>query len=363
VRLLGDIVPGYRRLQRQLEQVRAGLQAELDELRRELQAELDEIRRELQSGLGELRRELAQVKTVVEDLRRELAQVKTVVEEQKARWATWAPPGHFYSPLVDPNDPIVQRVLVEDGRALPDTDDLKLDIPLILEWFERISRHYCELPFGETRREGLRYFYQNPTFSAGDAISLFGMLLELKPQRLVEVGSGFSSCVAMDTNDRFLDHRADMIFLDPYPETILSLLEADDPYRRRIIAIQLQTAPLELFTQLEAGDIFFIDSSHVSKLGSDVNDYLFRILPVLRSGVVVHIHDIPYPFEYESPWIVTENRSWNEAYAVRAFLQYNHAFRVLYFNHFMRKQFSDLLEAKMPRCIQDCGASLWLQKV
>ena len=327
MRLLGNLVPGYRRLQRQLEQVRAGLQTELDDLSK---------------SLGELR---------------------AVVEEQKARWATWAPPGHFYSPLVDPNDSIVQRALIEDGRALPDTDDLKLDTPLILEWFERISRHYCELPFGETRKDGLRYFYQNPAFSAGDAISLFGMLLELKPRRLVEVGSGFSSCVAMDANDSFLDHRVEMLFLDPYPETLMSLLEADDPYRKRIIAIQLQTAPLDLFTQLEAGDILFIDSSHVAKIGSDVNDYLFRIFPILRSGVVVHIHDIPYPFEYESPWIVAENRSWNEAYAVRAFLQYNHAFRVLYFNHFMRKRFSDLLEAKMPRCIQDCGASLWLQKV
>jgi hypothetical protein len=326
MRLLGNIVPGYRRLQRQLEQAKAELQVETDQLRREL------------------------------------GEVRAVVEEQKARWATWVPPGHFYSPLVDPNDPVVQRTLVEDGRALPDTDDLRLNVPLILEWFERISRHYPELPFGETRREGLRYFYENPAFSAGDAISLFGMLLELKPSRLVEVGSGFSSCVAMDTNDRFLDGRVEMTFLDPYPETVLSLLDAADPYRKRIVAVQLQNAPLELFTQLEAGDILFIDSSHVAKLGSDVNDYLFRIFPVLRSGVVLHIHDIPYPFEYESQWIVTENRSWNEAYAIRAFLQYNRAFRVLYFNHFVRKQFPDLLEAKMPRCFKDCGASLWLQK-
>jgi hypothetical protein len=94
-----------------------------------------------------------------------------------------------------------------------------------------------------------------------------------------------------------------------------------------------------------------------------VNDYLFRILPALRAGVIIHIHDIFYPFEYPPKWIVNENRSWNEAYVVRAFLQYNPAFRIFYFNHYMYRRFSALIKEAMPLILKNPGGGLWLQKL
>jgi hypothetical protein len=278
--------------------------------------------------------------------------------------ATWAPPGHFYSPLVDPADEVVQRRLREvECGTLPGLGDFQLDERLIRNWITRISSHYEQAPFSDVPQDGLRYSYKNTAFSYGDALALFGILLELRPQRFIEVGSGYSSCLAMDTNDRFLDGKLNITFVEPYPETLFSLLGADDPYRERVVVKRLQNVPTELFTELGPGDILFIDSSHVGKMGSDVNDYLFRILPALRPGVVVHIHDIPYPFEYGPQWIVEQNRSWNEAYLLRAFLQYNAAFRVFYFNHFVYRQFSDILTTKMPLCLKDCGASIWLEKL
>lgn len=275
----------------------------------------------------------------------------------------WPPPGHFYSPIVDPADPNVQCVIrnFHASELAPD-ESFKLDEALIRDHLSRFAGHYGSLDFPEQKTPGRRYYYRNPAFSFGDAIALFGTLMEYRPKRVIEVGSGFSSCVMMDTNDHHLGRHIDLTFIEPYPETLLAQLEPCDPYRRSLIRKQLQNVPLEVFQKLEANDILFIDSSHVAKTGSDVLDLFFRVLPALRPGVLIHVHDIPYPFEYSPDWISVERRSWNEAYFLRAFLQYNKAFDVIYFGHFVYRHFQKELAERMPLCLQNCGASIWLRK-
>ena len=163
--------------------------------------------------------------------------------------------------------------------------------------------------------------------------------------------------------EQYLGGETQMTFIEPYPETALQLFGNDPKYRERVLRQRLQDAPLSLFTELAAGDILLIDSSHVGKTGSDVLDYLFRILPRLRPGVLVHIHDIFFPFEYPTPWIVDQNRSWNEAYFLRAFLCANPNFRVLYWSDWIYKCRRHLFETRMPLCVQYRGGSLWLQSV
>jgi hypothetical protein len=212
---------------------------------------------------------------------------------------TWVPPGHYYSPLVDPDDTVVKRVLEELPAAeLPRRSDLVLEENEMLDLLDKISRYEREVPFPATKGPGFRYYFDNPAFTYGDAVAFFGLLRLFRPKRLIEAGSGYSSCLAMDTNDLFLDGSTQLTFIDPYPQVLLSLLDKTDRYRQNILATRLQDVNLDLFLELEENDFFFIDSSHVAKTGSDVNDYMFRILPALRPGVVVHIHDIHYPFEY-----------------------------------------------------------------
>jgi hypothetical protein len=276
---------------------------------------------------------------------------------------SWPPPGHFYSPVVDPNDRNVQSIVQGFHSAeLPEDESLKLDTALIHDHLLRVAKHYGQLDFPEHKTEGRRYYYRNPAFSFADAIVLFGMLMEYRPKRVIEVGSGFSSCVMMDTNDHYLDRYMRLTFIEPYPETLLSQLERSDPYRSSLIQKQLQSVPLEVFQELEARDLLFIDSSHVAKTGSDVLDIFFRILPALRTGVLIHVHDVPYPFEYSPDWITVERRSWNEVYFLRAFLQYNEAFEVIYFNHFAYRRFETELAERMPLYLQNCGGSIWLRK-
>ena len=103
--------------------------------------------------------------------------------------------------------------------------------------------------------------------------------------------------------------RGDFTFIEPYPECLKSLLTPYDNVR--IIEEKLQNVDMGIYSSLQAGDILFIDSTHVSQIDSDVNLYLFDILPRLKKGVLIHIHDILYPFEYYKEWIYS-GRAWNE---------------------------------------------------
>jgi hypothetical protein len=111
---------------------------------------------------------------------------------------------------------------------------------------------------------------------------------------------------------------------------------------------------------LKANDILFIDSTHVSKTNSDVNYLFFEILPRLQTGVLVHIHDIFFPFDYPREWIL-EGRSWNEAYLLRAFLQYNPRFEIVLFNDYLQTLHWDSFARLLPRFSKDGGGSVWLQ--
>ena len=116
-----------------------------------------------------------------------------------------------------------------------------------------------------------------------------------------------------------------------------------------------------MFAQLQENDILFIDSTHVSKLNSDVNRIIFNILPALKKGVLIHFHDIFWPFEYPKTW-VKEGRAWNEAYLLRAFLEYNTDFEILFFSHYTHLFNREWIAANMPLFLNNLGGNIWLRK-
>jgi hypothetical protein len=270
------------------------------------------------------------------------------------------PPGHYYSPLPDLNDVRRNeaRLFGAPPTTIPGIDLREAQQMALLEQFAQL---YPSIPFGDEPRPGLRYHYLNPAYGHSDAIMLHCMLRTLRPKHLVEVGSGHSSCVTLDTNQHFLGQTLRTTFIDPYPELLKSLLRPEDMASTTIIPSQLQEVGLEVFTRLRENDVLFIDSTHVAKIGSDVNRLLFDIFPALAPGVVIHLHDIFYPFEYPKEWIY-EGRAWNEAYMIRAFLQYNNRFEVLLMNTYMAHVHHDFFARHMPTCLRNTGASLWLRK-
>ena len=182
-----------------------------------------------------------------------------------------------------------------------------------------------------------------------------------RPQKIVEVGSGFSSAAMLDVNDRFFDGSILFTFIEPFPERLYSLLSEKDAKRHHIYVDIAQNIPQSVFTELKDNDILFIDSSHVAKIGSDVVFLLTEILPVLQKGVIVHIHDIYWPFEYPEDWIFS-GRAWNEAYFVKAFLQFNDSFDILLFNSYLETHHKELMKQCVPLFLPNGGSSLWIKK-
>lgn len=272
-------------------------------------------------------------------------------------------PGHFYSPICAPDeiarryrDPAATSAPVElPGIDLNDAGQLAL----WQAWRDILAAY----PFIAESRDGWRYHTGNRNFAAGDSTVLYAMLRHFQPKRLIEIGSGFSSACALDTNERFLGGSLRASFIEPYPELLQSLLNPADAQNIEIVPSGVQDVAPQYFSRLEANDILFIDSTHIVKTGSDVCYELFEILPRLAKGVVIHIHDIHYPFEYPREWVVERNYSWNEVYAVRAFLQYNAAFEVLFFNDYFAKAHGPEVERDAPQMVGNPGGGLWLRKI
>ena len=268
---------------------------------------------------------------------------------------TLFPPGHFYSPIpadddfqpAAVNEPVRDIELNEEGQQR-----LLLDL----------SRYYEELPFQDSRQPDLRYYFDQVWYCHADAIYLYSLIRRFAPKRYFEIGSGFSSAAALDTSGLFLSGRMRCAFVEPYPDRLQELLRPEDWTRCQLHQKRVQDVPLEMFDELEASDMLFVDSSHVCKVGSDVNHVVFNVLPRLKPGVLIHFHDIVYPFVYPEEWF-REGRAWNEAYLIRAFLQNNPDYRILLFGSYVAQRLRPLLEQYMPLCLKNPGGALWLLKV
>jgi predicted O-methyltransferase YrrM len=298
--------------------------------------------------LGDLHRYIVALEAERDQLRADLA-----------HWKTWMSPGHFYSPI-----PSIDEVRGRESElfgppppSLPGID-LRKDAQVAL--VRKLATFYLELPFPRTQSAESRYWFENWAYSYADAIFLYSMLRHLRPRRVIEVGSGFSSAAMLETADRWLPETS-FTFIDPDTSTLDALLRPGDRDRVTVVRAKLQDVPLTTFDALAANDILFIDSTHVSKTGSDVNRILFDILPRLAPGVHIHFHDVFYPFEYPKEWVY-EGRAWNEDYILRAFLEFNSAFDIVLFGTWLARFHRDLLAELMPLSLENPGGSLWLTR-
>ena len=270
------------------------------------------------------------------------------------------PPGHFYSPIPD-----LAEVKRDESKIFGSVPRNILGIDLReseqLKLLENFSSYYQSIPFSPHKTDGLRYYFENPAYSYSDAIFLHCMIRHLKPRKIIEIGSGFSSCATLDTNELFFDGALELTFIEPYPDLLMSLIKEEDKSKIKVIPQRLQDVELSEFETLTANDILFIDSTHVSKINSDVNRIFFEILPILSPGVYIHFHDVFFPFEYPKPWVY-EGRAWSEIYLLRTFLQYNNEFRIVLMNTFMEYFHEAFFQENMPLCLKNRGGSIWIRK-
>lgn len=269
------------------------------------------------------------------------------------------PAGHYYSPIPFRKD-VLEYITSNKPKAI-ELPDIMLNKEDQYKLLNDYVQFYEELPFPEKQNQEYRYYYDNSWFSYSDAVFLYSFLRLHTPKRIIEIGSGFSSAVMLDTVEEFFSQRPEITFIEPYPDRLHCLLRSDDVNQVRIIEKRIQDVPLELFWSLEAGDFLFIDSSHVVKCGNDLHLLMFEILPFLPPGIIVHFHDVFYPFDYPAEWL-KEGRYWNETYFLRAFLSSNNDWSIYFFNNYVSFEFNDFIKDQFPLCIKNPGGSLYIQK-
>lgn len=270
------------------------------------------------------------------------------------------PPGHFYSPISDPKDLLDRKSSLWNNPTEVTGIDLNIGQQLIL--LDKLLPYAADLDFSKEAPEaGQRYFYSNDQFPALDAEFLFLMLRHFQPSKFIEVGSGYSTLITAEVNLRYFDSQMRFDCIEPYPRQFLI---DGIPGVSNLIVRKVEDVDIEYFQQLGSGDVLFIDSSHVSKIGSDVNHLFLEVLPRLRAGVIVHIHDIFLPDEYPAVWMVEQGRNWNEQYLLRALLIDNPKWSVLWTSHFMGTRHRTAVQRTFPGYPElGGGGSFWIQKV
>ena len=250
---------------------------------------------------------------------------------------TAQPNGHFYSPVTNPQElsARMDELYPSNPQAVGVVfDDVAIERALIEVLAPMLTAYdYPEL--GPEDSDLSHFYTQNSQFSWLDSRALFAFLRSWQPARIVEVGSGYSSLLMADVNQRFLAGRSKIECVEPYPRPFLRRTDLGIS----LIEQRVQEIPLAFFESLEANDLLFIDSSHVCKTGSDVNYLFLQILPRLKRGVKIHIHDIFLPAEYPKDWVIGENRSWNEQYLLQALLIGSNMFKILFASNYAFMKF------------------------
>jgi predicted O-methyltransferase YrrM len=274
------------------------------------------------------------------------------------------PPAHYYSPLPD-----IRSVKKNLPRWYKEDTSPGIDwnLPGQLELLEHLRLYSSELAslpsFSQATQDGY-----GPGYGEIEALLLYLMLRQVKPSRVVEIGSGvstFYTLTALETN-RERDHVAsNLTCVEPYPNDKLRALASERNIRLR--ECEVQDAGFDVFQELSAGDVLFIDSSHVSKKDSDVDFLFLEVLPRLRKDVLIHIHDIAFPMPALplDHFLFDTYLFWNECALVRAFLSFNTTFRIVMCQSYLHYHKPDALKTLLPSYNPQIHfpSSLWMQRI
>jgi hypothetical protein len=277
-------------------------------------------------------------------------------DEVQSHWSH----GHYYSPVVNP-DASVNSYWSREMLVKPDgIEGIDLNLPCMIEFWSANAEYLLANPFPDEPGEKTRYHALNGTFPGGDAMFVGAMMRTYRPERIIEIGSGNSTACMLDWAERLDFKDLKITCVEPDPIRLKRNLRSAD--KVQIIESMVQDVDLSIFDDLRPNDVLFIDSTHVLKTGSDVHFELFHILPRLADGVIIHFHDCAYPFEYSKKAVFELNFSWNEAYALRAFLMYNSAFRVIFWNSMFYRFCPPQMRAAFATLSQNPGGGLWIRK-
>jgi len=269
-------------------------------------------------------------------------------------------PNHFFFPIPDSN--ALKADLWEKENGLVGINmNFDEQLRLLSQVFPKYQQEY-NFPTAKTSIPH-QYYFGNGSFGSVDAEVLHAMIRHFKPKRIIEIGSGYSTflsanaCLLNKQKDGF---KTELIAVEPYANDVL---KAGFPGLSALIQKPLEQIDLDFFSGLGANDILFIDSTHVLKIGGDVKYLYLEVLPRLKASVIVHSHDVFFPWEYPRRWVVENHWFWTEQYLLQAFLAFNSAFEVLWASHYMSRKYPSELSTVFPSFSEESyPGSLWIRR-
>lgn len=213
------------------------------------------------------------------------------------------------------------------------------------------------------------FYLLNSTYMVGDAHLYYGVVRQRKPKRMIEIGAGNSTQLALKAlaeNFQETGERCEFTIVEPYAQEWMRQLQIPSV---KFLEKKIQEIPLEFFESLSAGDILFIDSAHTVVPGGDVIYEICEIIPRLKPGVLVHVHDISLPDPYPEAY-AKHHWYWTEQYLLQAFLAFNKEFSVVWPSAYMWKQHKGLLNEYLGEEIKEMikefpsavPSSFWFQR-
>jgi hypothetical protein len=264
-------------------------------------------------------------------------------------------PVYFYQPIPDSRQ--LTNEMWEQESELPGVDmNDATQSKFLTETFPQYKTEYSQFPHAPSDSPH-EFYFENPMFSGTDALVLYGMLRHFKPRRVLEVGSGFSSRITAKA--LLANGSGELTCIEPYPEDVL---RQGFPGLKQLIEKGVQEVEPDVFQELEANDVLFIDSSHVVRVGGDVDFLFLEVLPRLKPGVIIHVHDIYLPLPGRRDWVMEERRFWNEQQLLQAFLIGNCDFEVMFANAYANRKFPDQMKAAFPSSPWWGGGSFWMRR-
>jgi len=265
---------------------------------------------------------------------------------------------NYYEPLINPKKYIVNSL--RNDRKLNGID---FNIDEQLKLIENFKFNQELVQFPVEKNENFKFYHNNGSYSYGDAEYLYNIVRYFKPSKFIEIGSGNSTLMvrnAVKANQfENKNYSCNHICIEPYEQPWL------EQFGVKVIREKVELLDYTIFQQLEKNDILFIDSSHIIRPEGDVLFEYLELLPLLKPGVIVHIHDIFTPKNYLDHWVITEHRLWNEQYILEAFLTLNKEFRIIGALNFLRHNYSNEFDKKHPLSAQNKDhepGGFWIQR-
>jgi len=264
-------------------------------------------------------------------------------------------PVHFYQPIPDTRK--ISPELFNNLSHYAEIDFREKEQLSTLKLLSKYSNEIKDVPVKPTS-DKRQYYFENDFFGPLDGTIYYSMIREFSPKKIIEVGSGFSTMIASQAASK--NKTTSITSIEPYPNEIL---KSGLPNLSELIPDVVQNVSINKFKELNKNDFLFIDSSHISSIGSDVNYLFLHVIPELNPGVIIHVHDFFFPYEYPKEFI-DRKLFWNELYLVWAFLIGNNNYEIILSNYYLMRNYNDIINDLFPfmKNLRGGSGSLWIRK-